>query len=123
MEVFCKYCKTLLEESHIRRGFCDDCYEEILESPNRLKKEIIDKIETPFFVIDKESTRFVTANDKFLSFINKSVNEIAKQLGGEVIGCIHSDKPGGCGGTHFCKDCPIRNFVQHTIEKNEKMRN
>lgn len=119
----CRYCGTELSHEHENRGFCDDCYEIIMKDPTSFKTEILDNIDQPFFVLDKKTTRIVTANEKFLDFVSKTFDQVANQLGGDVIGCIHANRPGGCGKGEFCGKCPIRNLVQKTIDTGEPQNN
>jgi len=114
--MLCKYCGEQLDPPHENRGFCGDCYDIIIKDPLSFKKEILDNIDLPFFVVSQSSQRVVTANEEFLNFISKSFDQIANQLGGDVIGCIHAANPHGCGKGEFCSKCPIRNLVQKTID-------
>lgn len=115
----CKFCGEDLESQYHRRGFCDECYSLLLEDSEKFKTEVLDKIDLPVLVIESKDTTIRTANEALLSFVEKSFDEVAGFLGGDVINCMHAKEDGGCGGTIFCLDCPIRNFVTYAIESKE----
>ena len=115
----CRFCGEDLDSSYQRRGFCDECYSLLLETPERFKSEVLDYIEVPMMVINVDDTTIRTANDKLLKFVEKSLDQVTGFLGGDVIECIHAKEDGGCGGTIFCNDCPIRNLINKTIKTKE----
>ena len=98
---------------------CDDCFSKLLKDPQLLKEKVLDQIDNPILVADKETTKIVGANENLLQFVGKPLDDVVGSLGGNVIGCIHADKLGGCGNTEFCSDCPLRNMVEETIEDNQ----
>jgi PAS domain-containing protein len=58
--------------------------------------------------------RVVDGNATFLEMVGKSGSAIIDRLGGEVISCIYSTLPGGCGRTEHCVGCTIRGAVDET---------
>jgi hypothetical protein len=40
-------------------------------------------------------------------------------IDGEIISCVHSSLPGGCGHTEHCLGCGIRQAVQHALANGE----
>lgn len=113
----CRICgKELLEKQS--RGFCDECFSEILKNKQQLKEKILDNIGLPVVVIDSNVNVF-SANNDLLKFIDKSLTEIAGQLGGDVFNCTYAKLPGGCGKTEFCEDCEIRDLVVKTLEEKQ----
>jgi len=41
--------------------------------------------------------------------------EVEDRLAGEVVECVYSDFPGGCGRTEHCEACTIRNSLDETV--------
>lgn len=111
----CQLCGKPLDQKK-SRGFCDECFSKILNNRDQLKEEIIDNIDLPVIVIDDNLNTF-TANNSLLEFIDKSLSEVAGQLGGDVFNCKYTELEGGCGKTQFCDDCEIRNLVVKTLKE------
>ena len=114
----CKYCGKDLDFSLEKRGFCDDCYIILTKNPLEFKKQILDFIDKPFFVVKVDTTLLYTANEKFLELTGKPFEEIVDSLGGDVVNCIHAEKD-VCGQGPFCSDCPLRSLVIKTIKEDE----
>jgi PAS domain-containing protein len=100
---------------------------------NILEKEdvienILNAIPLPIFLVD-EDVRIFWSNQSAAPFLDMEPDLVLLRRCGEVFHCLHAvESTGGCGRTEFCKDCPIRNSVQQSIQgqrvvrKKNKMR-
>ena len=71
---------------------------------------------------DGSLMKAISANTSALLAFNKDYSEVAGKLGGEVIECIYSHLPEGCGKTIHCTGCQIRGSVNHTRTTGEPLR-
>ena len=55
--------------------------------------------------------------------VGKTGPQVLNRLGGEVISCIYSELPGGCGQTVHCVGCTIRGAVNETRASGQPKRN
>jgi hypothetical protein len=62
----------------------------------------------------EQDGRVLSANGPARLLLGKALPAIENRLGGEVIECVHSREPGGCGETIHCKSCTIRRTVTDT---------
>lgn len=111
----CKICGKEIYEKQSHLGYCEDCMKLVFKDKEKLK-DLLDNLQLPVMAINSKDTKIITANEDLLQFVNKSLDEVAGQLGGDVMDCVYADEPGGCGQTYFCSDCPIRNAVLKTVE-------
>jgi hypothetical protein len=74
-------------------------------------RSILDAMPFPVLVLE-ESYRIIDTNNAAHQVIGMSAEEARAHRPGEVLRCIHaSETTLGCGGTPFCKSCPIRKAV------------
>ena len=120
MDIVCIYCKNLIRtvESHSSRvshGVCRNCLPNLVKELGQPLSEFLDELGTPVLVL-QEGTRIVAANAAARKLSPEPLEELAGRLCGDVIGCLHSKEPGGCGQTVHCLSCTIRRSVAHTME-------
>jgi PAS domain-containing protein len=91
-------------------------------------ESILDAIPLPIFVVD-EDVRIFWSNQSAAPLLDTEPDLVFLRRCGEVLRCQHAlESTEGCGRTEFCKDCPIRNAVQQSIQgqmvvrKKNKMR-
>ena len=89
---------------------------------------ILEAIPLPILVVD-EDVRIFWYNQSAAPLLGLEPDLVFLKRGGEVLHCLHAvGSTEGCGRTEFCKDCPIRNSVQQSINgqrvvrKQNKMR-
>jgi PAS domain-containing protein len=91
-------------------------------------ESILEAIPLPIFVVD-EDVRIFWHNQSALPLLDMDPDLVFLRRCGDVFHCLHAvESTSGCGRTEFCKDCPIRNSVQQSINgqrvvrKRNKMR-
>jgi nitrogen fixation/metabolism regulation signal transduction histidine kinase len=81
-----------------------------------LIESVLEAIPLPIFVVD-EDVRIFWSNRSAAPLLNMEPDLVLLRRCGEVFRCLHAlESTAGCGRTEFCKDCPIRNSVQQSIE-------
>ena len=116
----CAWCKKDLGIEHdtkkiITHGICDSCAANFIQDLGMPLYIFLDKLKVPIFLVDKDGL-MLTANKDARTLLGKDINEIKGMRGGEVIECAYAHLEGGCGRTHHCKSCTIRNLVMATHE-------
>jgi hypothetical protein len=71
-------------------------------------------VQEPVFVIDSNGVVKGT-NNGGLEMLQKEMEEIENELGGDAFECSYARSEGGCGNTVHCKTCAIRNIVMDTL--------
>lgn len=124
MKVVCCKCHKEIEQTHsepsseniISHGFCEPCAEQfIYEELGKPLQDFLDSLEAPVLLIEP-GPRVRTANRLACDLIGKSIREVQRHKGGEVIECVYSKTPDGCGSDVHCQSCTIRNTVLKTFE-------
>ncbi len=125
MRRVCAWCKTDLastdSDTHdpdepITHGVCAPCSVRILSQMGMgtpLQK-FLDELGAPILVTVSDVRAF-TANKRAREILGKDLDQIEGEKGGDVIECIYSKLPGGCGNTVHCKGCTIRNAATETL--------
>jgi len=72
---------------------------------------LLDAIPSFVFIADRE-VRILDANRAARRWIGDEPGSKLNQLGGNVLNCIFSREPGGCGRTDACPSCLIRESVE-----------
>ncbi|OGS02252.1 MAG: hypothetical protein A2339_05690 [Elusimicrobia bacterium RIFOXYB12_FULL_50_12] len=92
------------------------------DSVSETLRSFLNKFEFPVLQVDKDG-RIMLTNDKVNAMLRKSPEEVDGKLGGDVIECVYSKEPGGCGKTVHCKGCAIRNTVMASHDTGESFSN
>ena len=123
----CAWCgKSIVDDPDsqpgVTHGMCTDC-EALLEGdrPGGLRT-LLEQFDMPVLAIDGDG-RMRTANGRVEELLNKNLEEMENQLGGDFMECAYAHLPGGCGHTEHCPACTIRNAVEHTYETGEPQSN
>lgn len=121
MKSICAWCKTDLgkikedcETAGITHGICEKCMKLLLSENCRPMREFLDTLSIPIIMVEP-GTKIRTANKFARELLGKDLSEIEDHLPGDVIECVHSKSPGGCGSDIHCKSCVIRNSVTETF--------
>jgi PAS domain-containing protein len=76
---------------------------------------ILDAISSLVFLVDSD-VRVQSVNRAARSHLGKDLVNFLRDRMGEILICIHStDAPGGCGRSHVCQDCVVRNCVNQVV--------
>lgn len=71
------------------------------------------------FVVDRDVT-IMKCNDAAVNLLNLEHDQIVHHRGGTVLQCINSNNDvGGCGCSHECITCDIRNSINKTFTPGE----
>jgi PAS domain-containing protein len=83
---------------------------------------ILDAIPLPIFLVD-EDVRIFWSNQSAAPLLDREPDLVFLKRCGEVMHCQHAlESTAGCGRTEFCKDCPIRNSVQQSMQGQQVVR-
>ncbi|MHA1744412.1 MAG: hypothetical protein ACTSWW_00340, partial [Promethearchaeota archaeon] len=129
MKIVCAWCGKEMEsvttEYHdnkqISHGICDDCRFKLEYDSLGLEKFIC-TLKKPILVVDGE-VRVQAGNSRSMELLQTCNEEMENQLAGDVIQCVYSDLPGGCGKTIHCTGCTIRNSAEKTYETGQSLTN
>ena len=76
-----------------------------------LSRTILDAMPQPVFVMDGDYC-IVDHNTAAAQFLKTNAPLVLRQLGGQVLQCLHATcATGGCGASEFCQSCVVRNSV------------
>jgi hypothetical protein len=119
MPSICAWCKAPLREGTddlgpVSHGICKPCLVAFEYRPLPLA-DFLDSLPAPVMAVNPDG-RVVGSNDRLLGMVGKGRSAAFDRLGGEVISCIYSELPDGCGNTVHCLGCSIRNTVNETRE-------
>lgn len=122
MHAVCAWCKQELPceagggavgaASH---GICERCAVLFETFDQQHLGAFLDGLAEPVLCVD-ETGRVFYANHPAARALGKDPLLLRGHLGGEVIECVHSREPGGCGRTGSCAACVVRGSVRHTFE-------
>ncbi|MGA3127840.1 MAG: PAS domain-containing protein [Candidatus Korobacteraceae bacterium] len=76
---------------------------------------LLNAIPVPIFIVD-EDVRILDSNAAAQRMFGLSNVEIRSRRGGEVLNCLNSHNPEGCGKAPECKNCVIRNSVGDALK-------
>lgn len=112
-------CSSMPAEAHaahiVTHSLCDTCSGMFTKNATPPVQEFLDRFHTPILIVDGDFVA-LTANLRATEFLGRTLTEIRGLRGGELIECVHSYEPGGCGRTINCVRCPIRGTVTFTFE-------
>lgn len=83
---------------------------------------MLDLIDEPVLVLDSLGI-VKTANDSGLKLLDKDLDSVEEQLGGDALECAYASLPEGCGKTEHCKTCAIRNILMDTLASGKSYTN
>jgi hypothetical protein len=79
-------------------------------------REVFDALPSIVFVVDQD-IRIQEYNAAAGELMRSDRGTILQQRAGEILHCIHSEKiPKGCGESHECSDCIIKNSVTQALQ-------
>ncbi|MDN5278857.1 MAG: hypothetical protein PWR01_2822 [Clostridiales bacterium] len=124
MKIQCAWCQkdlTVVTEQNadekypVSHGICSKCAELLLKDLEMPIKTFINQFKMPVMVVD-DVNNVIVANEA-TEEISAMKFDIGDQLKcGNLIGCVHSDQPEGCGATVHCQACVIRKAILFTHE-------
>ncbi len=106
--------KTVVQHTGSVGTLCEACSIEILSSDH--KTELLESIDAPVLLMQREPRQVVTANNRALEVFGKELCQVEAHRGGEVFDCIHSFTAAGCGKDINCDGCTIKHAIVDTFE-------
>jgi PAS domain S-box-containing protein len=98
----------------------------LAESELKAKNELLNSIfrNAPYamLLVNREG-RVMDANRAAENQAGRPHQELLGLLGGEVLRCLNSARPEGCGRTTACDSCPVRNRIDQTYATGEGVYN
>jgi hypothetical protein len=129
MKSVCAWCKTDLgeigeyrETFGITHGICEKCLKVLLSKDCKPMHEFLDSLSVPVVMMDSE-VGIRTGNKHARELFGKELPEIDDHSTGDVIECVYSKTPEGCGNDIHCKSCVIRRTVQETFDTGKSFTN
>ncbi|NOZ22435.1 MAG: hypothetical protein GXP25_15245 [Planctomycetes bacterium] len=121
MKRVCAWCKKDLgtkpamvdDGGAITHGICKSCVAKYLPALAKPLPDFLDRLGVPVLLMGS-GPKVLTANRHARELLGKNLSEIEGHRSGEVIECIYSKRPGGCGEQEHCKSCAIRQTVLET---------
>jgi PAS domain-containing protein len=96
-------------------GICERCALLFESFDQQHLSRFLDGLEQPVLCVDDDG-RVLHGNQRAAVELGKDLEQLRGHLGGEVIECVHSREPGGCGKTASCAACVVRGSVRQTFE-------
>lgn len=122
MNRICAWCGKSLPESAAQgpegmasHGMCQDCEARMAERTGESLGEFLDRVDVPILLSGGDGS-IVSANKQARELVDKDLPAIEGSKSGDVLECVHSKEPGGCGNTVHCRSCTIRLTVLDTYK-------
>ncbi len=104
----------------ITHGICPNCAADLEYVPQSLER-FLNSLGGPVLLVDGEG-RVLGLNMAAAAIVRINPTAARGHLAGEVLECIYSQLPGGCGHTTHCTGCTIRRAFEHTAATGEAVR-
>lgn len=121
MKSVCAWCKSDIGEIKedldtlgITHGICEKCVKILLSENSKSMHEFLDSLCVPVMMIES-GVKVRTGNKYARELLGKELSEMEDHRPGDIIECVYSHAPGGCGSDLHCKSCVIRNTVTETF--------
>ncbi len=118
----CLFCRTEAvsgfdqTSADVTGGVCESCSAKFRTSSDpRTLKRLVDALDAPLLVMQKEPRQVYTANRKALELFDKELEKVEKRRGGQVFDCLHAFTEAGCGRDAHCEPCRIKNAIVETL--------
>lgn len=122
MKVKCAWCQIDIpgidsqkveSEFPVSHGVCKDCSKLLLAEMATPLSEFLDTFDVPVMLVDNLNNLMVTNRIAQTTFPVK-LGDVDKNKIGQILGCVHSEEPDGCGATVHCQGCVIRKSILST---------
>ena len=94
----------------VSHGICLPC---LADMTKESLQEFLDHLGVPVVAVDGDVVA-LGASKEACEVLGKDVSELRGKRSGDMIGCVESFKPGGCGAQEICRSCAIRGTVGET---------
>jgi PAS domain-containing protein len=123
VSVVCAWCQRLLSEDMdgpVTHGICPNCAADLEFLPQSFDR-FLNTLSGPVLAVDGDG-RVLGANTAAAAMVRCEAALMKGRLSGEVLTCVYSELPGGCGRTTHCNGCAIRRAFEHTAATGEPVR-
>lgn len=128
MKHICAWCQAEISiqtneisEKDISHGICENCKID-LEYKRIKLDDFLNKIPFPVLAVDVEGNVSLM-NQQAEQSLQKTNENYKGKPGGDIMECMYSFLPDGCGNTIHCTACTIRNTVMKTHETGQEQQN
>ena len=124
----CAWCGAEMEpvgdpsppDGPVSHGICAPCAARLTADLGVPVRRFLDSLDAPVLLVDvEEGGRVRVASEEALALTDRTPEEVADQLMGDVFECANATLPGGCGRTVHCSGCTIRRTVEETWHTGE----
>ncbi len=123
MSLVCAWCHKVLSENIegvVTDGICPNCAADLQFVPQAFDR-FLNTLPGPVLVVD-EKGRVMGANLAAAAMVRLEPWDMVDRMAGQVLSCVYSELPGGCGHTTHCTGCAIRQAFEHTFSTGEAVR-
>ncbi len=104
----------------VTHGICANCAADLEYLPQSVDR-FLNSLGGPVLLVDGQG-RVLGLNTAAAAMVRTEPGMAKGHLAGEVLECIYSELPGGCGHTTHCTGCTIRRAFEHTAATGEPVR-
>jgi hypothetical protein len=120
MKKICSFCGVVLypgssPAAPVSHGVCKSCYTRIIRDQGLNIENYLNLLDAPVFLVDAD-VNVLAANYLAIVAVGKPPELVNGNICGDVIECVNTFLPEGCGKTPFCPDCTIRASVNETFK-------
>ncbi len=123
MSLVCAWCHTVMAEDvegPVTDGICPNCAADLQYMPQSFNR-FLNTLRGPVLAVDAEG-RVLGANLAAAALVRMEPWDVVDKMTGQVLSCVYSELPGGCGRTTHCTGCAIRRAFEHTVATGEPVR-
>ncbi|MFH2202472.1 MAG: hypothetical protein ABIJ96_05125 [Elusimicrobiota bacterium] len=121
MKRICAWCRNEMpsagaeqdSSAMVTHGICAACEARLFPQDAISLQQALEKMDVPILLLESDVVT-VTGNRRARELLGRTLSEIRGVKGGELIRCVNSAGPGGCGRSEHCAGCVIRETVQTT---------
>ena len=107
-------------ERPITHGICDECSEQLLAESGEAMDIFLDRLEVPVLLLG-EGVDVLTGNKAAREILGKSLPRVPGERLGNIVECVYSQLPEGCGRTVHCRSCTVRKTVLETFKTGKSL--
>ncbi|MEW6712416.1 MAG: PAS domain-containing protein [Candidatus Riflebacteria bacterium] len=117
----CAWCQKIIKNSDqtqeksfpISHGICEECSAIMVQQLDSPVQAFLDSFSQAIMMVDNLNN-VIVANKAAKKLSKIDFDMFEQPRCGNLIGCIHSDAPEGCGATVHCQGCVIRRSILET---------
>jgi len=120
MKKVCAFCGVIINPGSsptapVSHGVCKSCYSGIMRQFGFNVEKYLNMLDAPVFLVDSD-VNVLAANSLAIAAVGKPAAQVHGNICGDVIECVNTFLPEGCGKTPFCPGLTIRSSVNETFK-------